>query len=258
MKYQGKAGIGTKEGINYDNDATNDVFCIDGQRLIPIPGSGSINSTLSGSVEYRTEIDRFDRIEGFFDHTTGNTIVRGIANFRVAAKNGLIMHYGSRWWQLNEGIAQNAIDPNRFNTVRTWPLDKVVDRNGNFYTVDYDGLRSNFSAPVAGTTAANSILPVGSFPASEFYPVQMTYTHTANANAATERVNRVVFEYEDRAANDRHVLFDSGAGQHLITKRLKSVSTYIDGVNIGYRNSSFDNRYPGRYTPSAPAATAAR
>jgi RHS repeat-associated protein len=216
---------GARSGINYDNNAENDAYCLSGQRLYEIsrrngtdPKWGAITI-----IEYRTEIDSFSRIESY---TNTPTFVGPLA-FRVYSKSGQIMDYGSRWWAINEGISQIASDPSRVNTVRTWPLDRVLDRNGNYYAIDYSGTRAGQSVPVS-LTATNAIAPVGAFPAGELYPTQITYTLRDSAPNVSQ-VNRVLFRYEDRPANDRHVMFDSGAGQFVLSKRLRAVESYVDG-----------------------------
>jgi Salmonella virulence plasmid 65kDa B protein/FG-GAP-like repeat len=232
---------GFKAGINYDADKENDAFCLDGQRLIQISTRAASDPEFGAILirEYRTEIDRFDRIESF--ETTGTSLMKvaeGPSNFRVTTKSGQIMDYGWRWWDLNRGFQQAN---SRINTVRTWALDRVSDRNGNYYAIDYEGTNSLTSAPIRGPlTAASppvgSIAPVGAYPQVEFYPRQITYTINSSPSltGVNAKVNRVVFEYEDRPANDRHVFFDQGAGQHILAKRLKSISTYVDGSIIDY------------------------
>jgi RHS repeat-associated protein len=244
---------GARAGINYDKDIENDAFCLDGQRLIPVgTPSLAIGQAVSGVNigevkvrEYRTEIDRYDRILSY--EATANSAesyrnnVGGPSNFKVFSKSGQIMEYGSRWWSLNNGNSQVASDPDRGNTVRVWPLDKVADRNGNYYVVDYAGNANLISSgPAVVTNAApGAIKPVGAFPQVEFYPAQITYTF--NKGKGITSVNRVLFEYADRPANDRHVMFDSGAGQHILTKRLQSISTYVDGQIIDYDNIPLPN-----------------
>jgi RHS repeat-associated protein len=239
---------GAKSGINYDTDVENDSFCLDGQRLVPVGtpslviGQAATGQSI-GEVkvrEYRTEIDRFDRVLSYEPTTNSlpnyKNTVAGPSNFKVFTKSGQIMEYGLRWWSKNDGASQALSDPNRGNTVRVWPLDKVADRNGNYYVVDYAGNANViFSGPaIAAAPAPNAISPVGSFPQTEFYPAQITYTF--NKGKGISSVNRVLFEYGDRPANDRHVMFDSGAGQHILTKRLERISTYIDGAIIDFDN----------------------
>jgi RHS repeat-associated protein len=244
---------GVRAGINYDKDIENDAFCLDGQRLIPVgTPSLAIGQAVSGVNigevkvrEYRTEIDRYDRILSY--EATSNSAevyknnVGGPSNFKVFSKSGQIMEYGSRWWSLNNGNSQVASDPDRGNTVRVWPLDKVADRNGNYYVVDYAGNANliNSGPAIVTNSAPGAIKPVGAFPQVEFYPAQITYTFNKGKNLTS--VNRVIFEYGDRPANDRHVLFDSGAGQHILTKRLQGISTYIDGQIIDYDNIPLPN-----------------
>jgi RHS repeat-associated protein len=221
---------GRKEGINYDEAINNDLYCLDGQKLIPI-GSPRTATTSDGKtiqvLEYRTEIDSFSKIEGYQMNADADII--GIRNFKVWTKSGQIMEFSNRWWVLNVGYEQNTIDPNRWNSVRTWVLDKVSDRYGNYYVVDYAGIKPGVgrSTPFQ---ASRGVQPVGAFPPGEHYPTQITYTLNDTAGTAVSQVNRAVFEYEDRPTTDRHVLFDSGAGQFVISKRLKTIKVYLDGA----------------------------
>lgn len=218
---------GFKTGINYDADKNNDAFCLDGQRLIEVSRRMGTdpNWRTVDIIEYRTEIDRFDRIEGYSERLG---VLTGPFTFRVYSKSGQIMDYGSRWWAINRGASQALSDAERGNTVRTWPLDRVLDRNGNYYAIDYAGTQVEQSVPLTNLLVANAVAPIGAFPAGEIYPTQITYTLRTAAPSVTN-VNRVVFKYEDRPTNDRHVLFDSGAAQFVLTKRLISVATYLDG-----------------------------
>jgi RHS repeat-associated protein len=250
---------GFRAGINYDKDPANDAYCLDGQRLIqiseklieaPDPDVTDMPPLVTVKLrEYRTEIDRFDRIESV-ETTASDRLLDGARNFRVFTKSGQIMDYGWRWWNLNRGQAQLSVDAARGNVVRTWPLDRVYDRNGNFYTVDYAGTSTINSVPVRaasnGTVAADAppIKPVGAFPQVEFYPTQITYTRKVGADTLSTKVNRVVFVYEDRPANDRHIYFDPGAGQHLLSKRLSAIATYIDGNVIDFPLAYPNPNYP--------------
>ena len=249
---------GFKSGTDYDANKENDAFCLDGQRLIQI-GAKLATDPRFGEVEireYRTEIDRFDRIESF--ETTNNSAVKlisGPSNFRVTTKSGQIMDYGWRWWNLNRGNDQNAQDPLRTNTIRSWALDRVSDRNGNFYSVDYAGTNSQPSDAIRGqltvtgsapvpSSQASGVAPIGAFPQVEFYPRQMTYTLNSQLSVSSSKVNRIVFDYEDRPANDKQVLFDQGAGQYLISKRLKTISTFVDGNIIDNSLSPSNGQNP--------------
>ena len=99
------------DGVDFD---TNDRFCLDGQRLVPIA---------AGATEYRTEIERFAKI------TAHGTAGSGPAWFRVETKAGQIMDYGF--------TADARIEASGRSDVLVWALNTVSDRNGNQMTVSY-------------------------------------------------------------------------------------------------------------------------
>ncbi len=221
---------GAKAGVNYDNDITNDAFCLDGQRLISVGTPAAGTDAEFGAItitQYRTEIDRFDRIESYQQNSA--SVILGPMNFKVYTKAGQILQYGLRWWAKNSGFGQGTAG----NTIKVWPLDRVADRNGNYYVIDYAGSQSTGSAPIRQPLVASATsgpTTQGAYAGTELYPVQITYTMNQSQETAITQVNRVVLEYENRPPSDRHVIFDAGAGQALISKRLKSLKTYVDGT----------------------------
>ena len=58
-----EAQDGVRRAFNYDSDATNDAFCLDGQRLVPIARNGN-------TTEYRTETDTYSKILRVDDTTS--------------------------------------------------------------------------------------------------------------------------------------------------------------------------------------------
>ncbi|MEO8132825.1 MAG: FG-GAP-like repeat-containing protein [Betaproteobacteria bacterium] len=157
---------GDKAGINYDNDTTNDHYCLDGQRLIPLTppiaiwtdcasGLGSTADLRCGkprTVEYRTEIESYARIISYEED--GFKLV-GPTRFRVWSKSGQIMDYGGRWWIMTAGWTQQfnvaGSSQARVSVAKLWALDQVTDRAGNYMEIDYAdrGIENNTAAPIS-------------------------------------------------------------------------------------------------------------
>lgn len=112
---------GIREPINYDNIVDpisgNDAFCLDGQRLIPVPGSTSTapctfngTSTTCATWEFRTEIENYSRIIGIGDNTVPGNPGSGPMRFQVYTKAGQILEYGSRWWGASKSRPANSLN----------------------------------------------------------------------------------------------------------------------------------------------------
>jgi hypothetical protein len=94
----------------------NDRFCISGNRLRLVAGTyGAHNSN------YYTEIADFSRV------TAVGTAGNGPGYFIVEAKSGLKYEYGG---VLNAQVKLGS-------TVYRWMLNKVYDRSGNTYVIEY-------------------------------------------------------------------------------------------------------------------------
>lgn len=103
---------GVKQPVKLD---ATDVFCLDGQRLILVPGT---------SNEYRTEIDAIGRITAI-----GGDAADGPASWKVEARSGLIQNYGTT-------TDSARVAPGK--TARlSWALSKTEDRYGNYTTYHY-------------------------------------------------------------------------------------------------------------------------
>jgi len=112
---------GARGGVLHDG---NDQFCLNGQKLILASGThGAANS------EYRTEIDVISRVKAIGNNN--NNINGGLApnSWKVWRRDGMIIEYGST------PTASFKL-PNS-NSIHSWNVAKVSDRNGNYYTVTY-------------------------------------------------------------------------------------------------------------------------
>ncbi len=155
-------GISGSRGLRLDG---SDRFCIDGQRLVVDPASGSYGN--DGS-RYRTEIDSFARI------TAHGSAGNGPAWFRVEHKDGTVVDYGNSADSRIE--ARGAVTP---ATVLTWAQNRSQDRSGNYVLFSY---LENSAGPVAY--------------------VLKTIDYTGNARAGTAPNARLTFSYRERTADE--------------------------------------------------------
>jgi hypothetical protein len=108
-------GVTTAVALN-----SEDQFCLDGQRLLFVAGSG----THGTNGEYRTQLDKQSRVRAF-----GSSAASGVDRFQVEAKDGLIYTYGETADASIEAVGKPAR--------HTWALSRVEDRRGNYYTLHY-------------------------------------------------------------------------------------------------------------------------
>lgn len=187
---------GVKGKVSFDN---TDQYCLDGQRLIEYP---------AGSQTWRTERDSFSRI------------TRSGSGWKVEAKSGLVMYYGTdetgtygvsgdivsghARWMLRATTMTEPSPP-----VKVWSLSKAQDRSGNFFLVEYEKTQN-----VAGGDADQR-------------PKRIRYT--GNTGAGLVPYASVEFDYESNLTTERAVLFDSGGGTSQATKRLRTITTKVNG-----------------------------
>ncbi len=246
---------GARDAINYDFNGKNDIYCLDGQRLIPTAAWSQIlvtdrptgdptkyPSTINiWTREYRTEIDQYTKI---VEYQEWPEFIAGPSRFVAYSKSGQIMDFGARYWILSNGWVQNPDpsnslglypgSPDRFNSIKVWAMDRVRDRSGNQMLINWGGTSGRvipgFPPVVAETVALRAIAPLAAFPGVEYYPTEILYGGKYekpwwNANAATSDPwkGRVEFVYSDRDSKDQSRLYDSGGGESLLTKKLDQV-----------------------------------
>src|SRR5262249_5521395 len=140
-----------------------DRFCLDGQRLVEIPGQ----TYGADGTEYRTEIETFTMI---ISH--GGNPNDGPDWFEIRTKDGRILEYG------NSTSSRFTVSGIPY----TWALNKVSDRVGNAMSVAYQS-----DSPVVANLFGTTLQPL---------PLIISYTEfggLANGDRA------VFFEY----LNDR-------------------------------------------------------
>lgn len=199
-----RAQDGSTRGVRLDG---GDRLCLDGQRLMPAPGSTTPYGA-AGS-EYRTEIESFARI------SQSGSLAGGDVCFSVQQKDGRVLTYGCQ--PAGQACAASVAPRVRPNTrpgvtaeqtavELTWLLSRVEDRSGN--TMDY--------CYIKGETAGEVLLD------------RIAYTgSTKPGQPAASRSVR--FEYEGRPsaarANDRSSSWIAG-GAVQQSQRLKGIATY--------------------------------
>lgn len=105
---------GAVSGVNFN---TSDRFCLDGQRLISLGGVNGGDGT-----EYRLKNENFSKVFSYGSTQTGPT------HWIVQSKSGLTYEYG---------VTENSRHQLTLADIIGWHLNKVTDRNGNYYTLTY-------------------------------------------------------------------------------------------------------------------------
>jgi len=109
------AGSPGLDPVDYDS---NDKFCLNGQRLVPVAGAYGANNT-----EYRTTQEEFSKIVSY------GTAGSGPLYFKVWRKSGEILEFGN--------TADSRIEATGRSDVWVWALNKLSDTAGNYETFTY-------------------------------------------------------------------------------------------------------------------------
>ncbi len=179
---------GYKQGVKLDY---NDRFCLDGEHLIKVAGT-----TYGGDgTEYRTEREGWLKIVSY--GTAGN----GPARFRVWSKSGQIMDYGA--------TADSAIEAKGKTTIRSWAVNKIADRKGNYLTATYVDDQVN----------------------GQFYPTRIDYSGNVNASGVqvVSPYNYVEFVPATRPDQVARYISDSLVRN---TVRISNIRTYAEGALV--------------------------
>jgi hypothetical protein len=202
-----------------------DKLCLDGQRLIQTDTAGAPLATqtndalgLDGSAvrEYRTEKDSFARIRAY--GTAGGTAGNGPAYFKVWTKSGQVYEYGRNPSNSNDANALVIVNaPNR-SEVAVWAVRKISDVAGNYIEFKYEHRDTAWGSGTASGGATGR----------EWNIAQIRYT----GNGSQLPQNKVIFDYEDRAADAAPGLDRSEAYQfnskNVSIRRLSTIRTYIN------------------------------
>ena len=203
-------GPGPHPQVNFDADASNDAFCLDGQRLFQVAtGTQIIDGTSYPYTEFRTEIETFQRVRAYASTAaaTGEQLVYGPLFWRVEAKDGSIRDYGRGYSDLvtnaavyaNDGQLLFLVDPatglkipRRLLTdmrqhVATWALSATGDRLGSRVRYRYDTGYTGTDADPFVTHFLSRVFYTGfnngSVVQQEHAALAFDYTLTSNSKA---------------------------------------------------------------------------
>ncbi|MGH8175826.1 MAG: RHS repeat-associated core domain-containing protein, partial [Steroidobacter sp.] len=145
----------------------SDAYCLDGNRLrLTSGGYGAVNST------YQTVVDTYARA------TITGANANGPTSWEIRKKDGLIYEYGNTLDSRVEVVGTAA--------VRTWALNKIKDRSGNWIEFVYEE-DTTFGA---------------------YRPFEIRYGR--HENASTPHTTKVVFVYETATRPDPIYAANSG------------------------------------------------
>ena len=167
-----------------------DHFALNGEQLIAVKGAYGQDQT-----EYRTQVDDGSKIVSYGQQGAGP------ASFEVWTKDGQIAEYGATPDSNMKADVKNpdgsVVDA---QTASFWALDKIQDRFGNYFSVQYTKDDTN---------------------AGSFYPSEIDYT--GNANAKLAPYNQIKFIYASRP--DVSVKYHAGS-QTTLNKLLSEIQVF--------------------------------
>jgi RHS repeat-associated protein len=184
---------GVHGSVNYDS---NDRYCLDGQRLVKVGGSGGYGAANS---EYRTEIDSFSKV---IAHNPDDTT----RWFEVHTKSGQVLELGNS--SDSRIIPVPVAGHAAFTVARAWLANKISDTVGNYLTVTYVNDTGN----------------------GQYYPDHILYT--ANDAAGVGAYNSVYFKYGTSDRGDITPLYHAGSVMKT-TKLLSDIKTYTNTTGTG-------------------------
>ena len=211
---------GVKSGVNY---TVTDSLCLDGQRLVVVPGANGIKGAYGGNgTEYRTEAETFSRI---ISYGTSGSPVSGPHYFKVWTKSGQIMEFGNTAASSIEtqGPAPGAL----LRPIRAWAVNKITDSKGNYLTIMY----------------AKDTVTWGSY-----VPTSILYTGNATSTPALLPYSHVDFHL--LARTDTQIAFDGGSQMgtpwlidHIYTYTLvNGIDTLVKDYRLTYDISAATQR----------------
>ncbi len=146
---QSLAVDGQRKGVQHN---ANDRYCLNGQRLILVNGTQGADG-----AEYRTRMDSFSKIVAHGNRSQNVNGGRAPARWRVWTKGGQIIDYGS-YPNVANHSAQFKLPGT--NSIHTWNVARVSDREGNYYEASYrasDGLIDRIDYTHTGSTAKHTV-----------------------------------------------------------------------------------------------------
>lgn len=219
-----------------------DRFCLDGKRLMGLPGAPDYGSN---GKEYRTEIDNFSRIISYGISGAGPSY------FKVWTKSGEVMEYGI--------TSDSRVEAQGRSEVMVWALNKVSDTYGNYFKVVYQENNAT------GEHYPDRIEYTGN-DAAGLQPDQTVQFHYNNRsdlvtgyiagskNTITKQLNKIstpgfnyVFEYETTGITQRNRLksvMQCDIQDRCLPKATFNWQSFSEGLEY---NSNYTNNLPDTY-----------
>lgn len=232
-------------------------------------GRGNSGQLFDGNLTYAVAVrgttqggQSFTVASAQYQTTTGSAFIAQTLPFQITTSNGAGAYtlsfegqapiISGTIWDSTALFDQVELIPANEDiySLKVFPIDRVEDRNGNYMHIDYGGshdrgtvVDSYGTAQVVLTTLTTRTTAQGPRPAVEMYPRRFTYgMRTASplnghnlASVSGVEVARVILNYEDRldasGTVDRLRMFDTGSGQMLLSKRLKTVYVTVGGTD---------------------------
>lgn len=222
-------GAGPFAQPNFDNNAANDAYCIDGARLLAQSGAGScpVSGVAAGNVQsFGLELDTTTRVCGY-----KQTGINGYASWLVLPADGSIRRYGAAG---SSALSRNANGVAQTDSYLSWSLDRQADRSGNVIDFSYQRDAAN------GELEISQINYTGKVDVSNL-PTMGAYTRSPFAS--------VIFNYETMPASGQRL--DYLAGTKLaLTNRLASIRVLGPNNYAGDTTATTLRTYHLSYTPS--------
>ncbi|HEV7368447.1 polymorphic toxin-type HINT domain-containing protein [Arenibaculum sp.] len=184
---------------------TQDRFCLDGQRLVPIEGGAQGGD----QTVYRTEVDGFVKVVSYWNG--GQSCGGGPCSFKAFAGNGTVVTFGTE----GTGFAGVGAPP---GVVAVWAVRSITDSDGNFITFDYQSQSATGEYQLTGVTYSGVGL-------TDTRGVDFTY----EPNAPVEAVTR----YQGGVATTTTVRLKQIVVKTTIGGQASPVATYSIGYETG-------------------------
>jgi hypothetical protein len=209
---------------------STDKYCLDGQPLIVVPGSGAYGAN---NTEYRTERESFTKIVSY---VTGSGSSTGPSYFKAWTKSGQIMEFGNSADSAIEAVYVPSANPVNDtanaskNDIRVWAVNKISDTVGNYLTVTYT---EDTKAMLTG----------------DYRPSRIDYTGHGGTTAVTP-YNSVRFVYQTRT--DKVPIFQGGAVVE-VAQRLTNIQTWTKKNAAEFLVKDYRIHYEGNLAAELPS-----
>lgn len=204
-----------------------DRFSLDGSRLQIVK-----TTSTSTSIEYRTESNSFSKIIA-----TGST--SNPSKFTVYTKDGLICEY-----EPVGGLATKNLQ---------WPLTKVSDTKGNYYTIAYsDDALANEFVPSKIEYTGNSKASLTPFASITFSTKSISRTPTYISGVKILRskvISSISIKYGDETVKEYAISYSSKKGKSFLDKITEKAGTeQLNSTTFKWDNNDSYSVSPKTFT----------